>query len=214
MDKKDNKVIDINLFRLKKGLNTAKGKPESLQDEPKPDNDAPENVSVMMKNLLRSLNSQFALAAQKKDLPENAGMYNAHIPVTNLNLSRDAMIEIGEDFAETLRRDKPRLHHRFKQRVYDEFDKLSEDDREKALKLRFRAEAVRYTPAYKDLVGQLKAIFPTAEFKPSIVELETDALRPCLQIDAPIKDGVDLRETIEKYLVEHKKGNKPDIKPV
>lgn len=225
-NKEKNKVVDMNLFRLKKGLDQQAAQPHDPQaDQKSPagpqDTDidppfelfhdllsiqaiAPQNMPVMMKNLLRSLNSQFALAAQKQSLPDHAGMYNAHIPVTNLNFQRAAIEEIAADFAQTLKRDKPRLHLRFKQRVYDEFDQLSANDRERALTLRFRTEAVRYTPAYKDLVRQLKAIFPTATFKPSIVELDSDSLRPCLQIDAPIIKGQDLRETITKYLADHK----------
>ncbi len=232
MDKEDNKIVDMNLFRLKKGLDSnnpiLNEAPTDTPDSADPKTDppfelfydllsvqaiAPENMPAMMKNLLRSLNSEFALAAQRTKLADNAGMYNAHIPVTNINLSQAAIEEIAEDFAATLKRDKPRLHFRFQQRVYEEFNLLSEADRERALELRFKAEAVGHTPAYKDLVGQLKAIFPTATFKPSIVEVASNAFRPCLQIDAPIKEGQDLRKTIETYLAHHKT-SKNELKPV
>jgi hypothetical protein len=173
---------------------------------------SPENMPAMMQNLLRSLNSQFAIAAQKTALPEGAGMYNAHIPVTNLNFKGEAIEEIAADFSETLQKENPRAYFRLKQRVDKEYERSSDEGRTMALKLRFKIEAVGHTPAYRNLVGQMKKVFPDAAFKPSMIEIAENAFRPCLQIDTPIKEGQDLRAQITAYL--GNKSGKPNLRPI
>lgn len=233
--KADN-VVDMGLFRMKRELDANAGQ-NTETDAPMPTENAdqnaepqdppfelfydllsveaiaPENMPVMMQNLLRSLNSQFALASQRTTLADGAGMYNAHIPVTNLNFNEAAITEIAEDFGKVIKEHKPKAHFRIKQRVDEEYDKSSDEGRDMALKLRFRTEAIGYTPAYRDLVGKLKTVFPTASFRPSLIEVAEGAFRPCICIDAPIGEGRDLREYINDYMDAKQRGPN-GLKPV
>lgn len=234
--KKADNVVDMGLFRMKREMDSADNQ---TADETAPAGDnsgyqntepqdppfelfydllsveaiSPENMPVMMQNLLRSLNSQFALAAQRTTLADGAGMYNAHIPVTNLNFQAAAIDEIAEDFGKVIKEHKPKAHFRIKQRVDEEYNKSSDEGRAMALKLRFRTEAIGYTPAYRDLVGKLKTVFPTASFKPSLIEVAEDAFRPCICIDAPINEEHDLREYINDYMTAEKR-DPNGLKPV
>lgn len=224
-NEQDNKnadnVVDMGLFRMKRELDATPAPISSDNEQSAEPSDppfelfydllsieaiAPENMPLMMQNLLRSLNSQFALAAQRRTLAGGAGLYNAHIPVTNLNFNEDAITEIAEDFAKVIKEHKPKAHYRIKQRVESEHKDAPETERNAALRETFKTEAVGYTPAYRDLVGKLKSVFPTASFKPSLIEVAEGAFCPCICIDAPIGEGRDLREYIHDYMEAEKRG--------
>lgn len=174
----------------------------------------PENTLTAMRNLLRSLNSQFALAAQKTELPENAGMYNAHLRLTQLNFSEETMNEIGESFGRKWREKKTRDYYRFVKLHEGKYIEPNGDEHAASLIMPLRRKAIETTPAYKDLKGELTKIFPTASFKPSIYSPAFNSFTPCICIDAPL-DGPDLRAQIKDYLnTPPTPDNKPDLRPV
>ncbi len=162
-----------------------------------------------MRNVLRSLNSEFSIEAQSKKIPENAGMFNAHLSLTHLSFCEEAMNEIGESFAALWRKESPRDYHRFVKLHHGDYMATKGVELEASLMMPMRRKAIASTPAYVNLKAQMKTIFTSASFKPSIVTPTFDCFQPSLCIDADLK-GPDLRAQIERYLSQ-KDGGAPKL---
>ena len=225
-DNEDNKIVSLDAFRKKNEApepeqSAPAAEPAGSPEDVVPPYDTfyeflstpaltPQNMRVAMRNLLNSLNAHYALQKQNTDLPEGAGLFVTHLPLTHFDFADDAMNEIGTDFAEQLKAQSPAKHYRTKTR--NEQDRKDWHKRKPAPVLApdFRTAAVGRTPAYKDLAGQLKEVFPDATFTPSLLQNGAKGMRPCLCIQLPQLRDRDLRAHIKDYLDNGNDGPKPD----